>query len=182
MEDVLRARAKTTAITETRFPLGQLSIHMVDVGGQRSERKKWIHNFESVTSIIFCTALSEYDQVLLEERSQNRMAESLVLFESVINSRWFLRTSIILFLNKIDVFKNKLPKVPLDQYFPEYTGGTDVNKGAKYILWRFMQANRARLNVYPHITQATDTSNIRLVFVTVKETILQNALKESGIL
>jgi guanine nucleotide-binding protein subunit alpha len=132
MEDVLRARAKTTAITETRFPLGQLSIHMVDVGGQRSERKKWIHNFESVTSIIFCTALSEYDQVLLEERSQvrqirfqiaarlteltcsqNRMAESLVLFESVINSRWFLRTSIILFLNKIDVFKNKLPKVRL---------------------------------------------------------------------
>ncbi|KAI9452290.1 G-protein alpha subunit [Lactarius psammicola] len=182
MEDVLRARAKTTAITETRFPMGQLSIHMVDVGGQRSERKKWIHNFESVTSIIFCTALSEYDQVLLEERNQNRMAESLVLFESVINSRWFLRTSIILFLNKIDVFKNKLPKVPLDKYFPEYTGGADVNKGAKYILWRFMQANRARLNVYPHITQATDTSNIRLVFVTVKETILQNALKESGIL
>lgn len=39
------------------------------------------------------------------------MAESLILFESVINSRWFLRTSIILFLNKIDVFKNKLPKV-----------------------------------------------------------------------
>jgi guanine nucleotide-binding protein G(i) subunit alpha len=72
MEDVLRARAKTTAITETRFPMGQLSIHMVDVGGQRSERKKWIHNFESVTSIIFCTALSEYDQVLLEERNQVR--------------------------------------------------------------------------------------------------------------
>lgn len=69
-EDVLRARAKTTAITETRFSMGQLSIHMVDVGGQRSERKKWIHNFESVTSIIFCTALSEYDQVLLEEKNQ----------------------------------------------------------------------------------------------------------------
>lgn len=105
---------------------------MFDVGGQRSERKKWIHCFESVTSIIFCTALSEYDQVLLEERNQvrchgpllpvsrlssirpfrqNRMAESLILFDSVINSRWFLRTSIILFLNKIDVFKNKLPKV-----------------------------------------------------------------------
>ena len=67
------ARAKTTAIAETRFPLGQLSIHMVDVlGGQWSERKKWIHNFESVTSIIFCTALSEYDQVLLEEKSQVR--------------------------------------------------------------------------------------------------------------
>lgn len=50
------------------------------------------------------------------------MNESLVLFESVINSRWFLRTSIILFLNKIDLFKAKLPKVPLEKYFPEYTG------------------------------------------------------------
>ena len=53
--------------------------------------------------------------------TQNRMAESLVLFDSVINSRWFLRTSIILVLNKIDVFKNKLPKVLLEWYFPDYT-------------------------------------------------------------
>jgi len=107
---------------------------MFDVGGQRSERRKWIHCFESVTSIIFCTALSEYDQVLLEEKNQvravrlgltflmlvlqNRMTESLALFESVINSRWFLRTSIILFLNKIDVFKVKLPKVGLTSFCP----------------------------------------------------------------
>ena len=46
---------------------------MFDVGGQRSERKKWIHCFENVTSIIFCVALSEYDQVLLEESSQVRL-------------------------------------------------------------------------------------------------------------
>lgn len=39
---------------------------MVDVGGQRSERRKWIHCFESVTSIIFLVALSEYDEVLAE--------------------------------------------------------------------------------------------------------------------
>ena len=85
--------------------------------------------FESVTSIIFCTALSEYGQVLLEESKtvrylfifdhlidfslmlQNWMVQSLVLFESVTNSRWFLITSIILFLNKIDESKSKLPKV-----------------------------------------------------------------------
>ena len=166
--DVLHARTKTTGISETKFRSGQLSIHMFDVGGQRSERKKWvassflaqpmklicplhrwIHCFEAVTSIIFCVALSEYDQVLLEESGQNRMAESLVLFESVVNSRWFLRTSIILFLNKIDLFKVKLPKVALEKYFPEYTGGADVNKAAKYILWRFTQLNRARLSIYP---------------------------------
>lgn len=52
---------------------------MFDVGGQRSERKKWIHCFENVTSIIFCVALSEYDQVLLEESSQ--------VFSKAINDR-----------------------------------------------------------------------------------------------
>ncbi|CAO0790333.1 unnamed protein product [Mucor circinelloides] len=183
VQDVLFARSKTTGITETRFNAGnQLTIHMFDVGGQRSERKKWIHCFESVTSIIFCVALSEYDQVLLEEGRQNRMIESLVVFESVINSRWFVRTSIVLFLNKIDLFKAKLPRVPFNQFFPDYTGGDDPGKAAKYILWRFNQMNRAKLNIYPHLTQATDTSNIRLVFAAIKETILQNALKDSGIL
>ncbi|KAI8371639.1 guanine nucleotide binding protein, alpha subunit [Radiomyces spectabilis] len=182
VHDVLRARSKTTGIMETRFTMGQLSVHMFDVGGQRSERKKWIHCFEAVTSIIFCVSLSEYDQVLLEESRQNRMMESLVLFESVINSRWFLRTSIILFLNKVDVFTTKLAKIPFERYFPDYGGGQDVKKAAKYILWRFGQTNRAKLNIYPHLTQATDTSNIRLVFTAIKETILQNALKDSGIL
>jgi guanine nucleotide-binding protein subunit alpha len=180
--DVLRARTKTTGIYETRFTMGQLSIHMFDVGGQRSERKKWIHCFENVTSIIFCVATSEYDQVLLEESNQNRMMESLVLFDSVVNSRWFIRTSIILFLNKTDLFRQKLGRSPLSNYFPDYSGGNDVNRAAKYLLWRFNQVNRAHLNLYPHMTQATDTSNIRLVFAAVKETILQNALKDSGIL
>ena len=137
---------------------------MFDVGGQRSERKKWIHCFENVTSIIFCVALSEYDQVLLEESNQvcavqrahsirltlqNRMMESLVLFDSVVNSRWFMRTSIILFLNKVDLFRLKLPRSPLSNYFPDYSGGNDVNRAAKYLLWRFNQVNRAHLNLYP---------------------------------
>ena len=69
-QDLLRSRLRTTGITETVFDLGQLTYRMFDVGGQRSERKKWIHCFENVTSIIFCVALSEYDQVLLEESSQ----------------------------------------------------------------------------------------------------------------
>ncbi|KAK7748810.1 Guanine nucleotide-binding protein alpha-2 subunit [Cytospora paraplurivora] len=167
---------------QTEFYLMDSAEYMFDVGGQRSERKKWIHCFENVTSIIFCVALSEYDQVLLEESSQNRMMESLLLFDSVVNSRWFVRTSIILFLNKVDIFKQKLSRSPLGNYFPDYSGGNDVQKAAKYLLWRFNQVNRAYLNLYPHLTQATDTSNIRLVFAAVKETILNNALKDSGIL
>ncbi|KIO15522.1 hypothetical protein M407DRAFT_34892 [Tulasnella calospora MUT 4182] len=167
---------------EISLHLAPYSIRIVDVSNQRSERKKWIHCSEAVTSIIFCTGLSDYDQVLLENKEQTRMTGSLILFESVVNSRWFLRTSVILFLTKVDVFKRKLPRVPLEQVFPDYTSGADINKAPKYILWRFMQANRARLSIYPHITDQNDTSNVRLVFSAIKETILQNALRDSGVL
>lgn len=180
--DVLRTRKKTSGVFETRFNMGTSNIHMVDVGGQRSERKKWIHSFDNVTIIIFCVALSEYDQTLLEEKLQNRLEESLVLFDSVVNLRWFARTSIVLFLNKIDVFAEKLAHSPLENYFPDYTGGNDLGKAAKYILWRFKQVNRSNLTIYPHVTQATDTHNIQVVFAAVQETILSNSLKDSGII
>ncbi|EFE38813.1 hypothetical protein TRV_06538 [Trichophyton verrucosum HKI 0517] len=143
---------------------------MFDVGGQRSERKKWIHCFENVTSIIFCVALSEYDQVLLEESNQNRMMESLVLFDSVVNSRWFMRTSIVLFLNKVDLFRQKLGRSPLNKYFPDYSGGNDVNRAAKYLLWRFNQVNRAHLNLYPQTPEYYNLVPLPLFYPTTTTT------------
>ncbi|XP_034403338.1 guanine nucleotide-binding protein subunit alpha-11-like isoform X2 [Cyclopterus lumpus] len=65
-QDVLRVRVPTTGIIEYPFDLEDVVFRMVDVGGQRSERRKWIHCFEEVTSIMFLVALSEYDQVLVE--------------------------------------------------------------------------------------------------------------------
>jgi guanine nucleotide-binding protein subunit alpha len=60
--------------------------------------------------------------VLLEDSRQNRLVESLLLFESIVNSKWFVQTSIVLLLNKTDIFQKKIPKVPLSKYFPEYSG------------------------------------------------------------
>jgi len=106
----------------------------------------------------------------------DRMLESLILFESLINSWWFLRTSIIIFFNQIDVFKSKLPKIPLEKYLPEYTTGP-----------RYQQSREIHI-IALHASQPHDwvytrnTSNIRLVFVAVKEMILQNTLKDSGVL
>jgi len=52
-QDILRSRVKTTGITETTFKVGELTYKLFDVGGQRSERKKWIHCFE--TSPLWCS-------------------------------------------------------------------------------------------------------------------------------
>jgi guanine nucleotide-binding protein G(i) subunit alpha len=123
-QDVLRSRVKTTGIVETTFHIGDLVYRLYDVGGQRSERKKWIHCFENVTAIVFLASLSEYDQVLVEDETVNRMQEALTLFDSICNSRWFVKTSIILFLNKKDLLAEKLPKSPLGKYFPDFTGNS----------------------------------------------------------
>ena len=68
-QDVLRSRLRTTGITETLFDLGNLTYHMFDVGGQRSERKKWVHCFEGVHCLLFVAALSGYDQCLVEDKT-----------------------------------------------------------------------------------------------------------------
>jgi guanine nucleotide-binding protein G(i) subunit alpha len=180
--DIVRTRKQTSGIFDTKFQMEDLDVHLFDVGGQRSERKKWIHCFDNVTAIIFCVALSEYDQTLLEAPTKNRLEESLNLFESVVNSMWFKRTAVILCLNKIDLFIEKLPNSPMEKYFPDYVGGPNVNKAVKYILWRFKQLNRANLNLVPYVSQATDTNNIRLAFAVVKETVLHNNLLDSGII
>ena len=67
-QDLLRSRLRTTGITETIFDLGQLTYRMFDVGGQRSERKKWIHCFENVSCLLFLVAISGYDQCLVEDK------------------------------------------------------------------------------------------------------------------
>ena len=77
VDDVLRTRVKTTGIVETTFTYKSLHFRLVDVGGQRSERRKWIHCFEQVTAIIFCVALSEYDLTLSEDQEMVRRLLSL---------------------------------------------------------------------------------------------------------
>jgi hypothetical protein len=53
---------------------------------------------------------------------KNRLKESLELFGNICGNRWFTKTSIILFLNKKDLFHEKIKRIPLNVCFPEYTG------------------------------------------------------------
>ncbi|KAG6932312.1 G protein subunit alpha 14 [Chelydra serpentina] len=179
-QDILRVRVPTTGIIEYPFDLENIIFRMVDVGGQRSERRKWIHCFESVTSIIFLVALSEYDQVLAECDNENRMEESKALFKTIITYPWFLNSSVILFLNKKDLLEEKIMYSHLISYFPEYTGPKqDVKAAREFILKLYQDQNPDKEKViYSHFTCATDTENIRFVFAAVKDTILQLNLRE----
>uniref|UniRef100_A0A8C7H5R9 Guanine nucleotide-binding protein subunit alpha n=1 Tax=Oncorhynchus kisutch TaxID=8019 RepID=A0A8C7H5R9_ONCKI len=179
-QDVLRVRIPTTGIIEYPFDLQSIIFRMVDVGGQRSERRKWIHCFENVTSIMFLVALSEYDQVLVESDNENRMEESKALFRTIITYPWFQNSSVILFLNKKDLLEEKITYSHLVDYFPEFDGPQrDAQAGREFILKMFVDLNPdSDKIIYSHFTCATDTENIRFVFAAVKDTILQLNLKE----
>ncbi|KAL6074112.1 Guanine nucleotide-binding protein G(i) subunit alpha-2 [Balamuthia mandrillaris] len=176
--DMLRVRKKTTGVIEAKFESGGINFRMVDVGGQRNERRKWIHCFEDVTAIIFVTSLSEYDLELEESHGVNRMVESLNLFADVINNQWFHDTTIILFLNKKDLFEKKITKVNLNVCFPSYNGPMEYHKAAKFIEKQFLKKNKASDTrfVYTHLTCATDTENVRVVFNAVEDVFLQKLL------
>lgn len=183
-QDLLRSRVRTTGIVETNFTINGNEFKMFDVGGQRNERKKWIHCFENVTAVIFVAAMSEYDQMLYEDETQNRMLEALQLFQEICNSRWFRYTSMILFLNKSDLFSEKIQKVDLNVCFPEYTGGLDYDAGCAFLKNIFESKNQHKdtKQVYTHITCATNTENVQHVFNSVEDTIIKQSLREGGLM
>uniref|UniRef100_A0AAY5JZK0 Guanine nucleotide binding protein (G protein), alpha 15 (Gq class), tandem duplicate 3 n=2 Tax=Esox lucius TaxID=8010 RepID=A0AAY5JZK0_ESOLU len=188
-QDVLRVRFPTTGIHDYSFTIKTITLRIVDVGGQKSERRKWIHCFQDVTSLIFLASLSEYDQVLEERETDKRMDESLALFYTTIHSPWFTNTSIILFLNKTDILADKIQTSDLNKYFPGFTGKRrNAEDAMNYIRLMYEQQAHSRekcdesKTLYPHFTCATDTNNIRQVFRDVKDTVLLKSLRDYGVI
>jgi hypothetical protein len=182
-QDILRARVKTSGIIVNDFNVEGNEIKMIDVGGQRNERKKWIACFEGVTAVIFVGVLSEYDLVLLEDEKTNRMMETLTLFEEICNSPFFHKTAMILMLNKRDSFLKKIEKVPLTAcpLFADYDGPNTYDAGLRLIQEAFHARAKNKL-IYTHITCATDTSNMKVVLDAVKDIVIRAALNEVGLL
>lgn len=180
----------------------------VDVGGQRSERRKWINCFENVTSLLFVTSLSDYDLTMSPEELKatnslhlgeiNRMKDSLDLFNTIINwkkieyrRKWtngnrdlltqktlieetllFKDVSIILFLNKQDLFEKKFPQSSLKYCFEHYNEACTLDQAKEFIAYQFLACAKDRKDIYWHYTCALDTKNIEAVIAVVRDSIL----------
>jgi len=185
---------RTSGIVEEKYVIDGVQFTMFDVGGQRNERKKWIHAFDNVTAVIFVAAISEYDQVLYEDSQTNRIDEAIKLFDEICNSSWFSKTSMILFLNKSDLFKAKLKHVPLrvpgvryddfqGPYAEDPNADFEASVSAAYAYMTNLFVSRKRdsaREIYCHVTAATDTRNVHVVFNACKDIILRRNLVSSG--
>lgn len=185
-DDILRTRVRTTGIVEHDFTIDNNPFKMFDVGGQRNERKKWIHCFENVTACMFVAAISEFDQVLYEDEHTNRVTEALHLFDEISNSEWFKSTAMILFLNKRDLFEEKIKTKDITESACEelrsFTGNCrSYEETTEFIENLFVSLNRTGNQTYAHVTCATDSENVEHVFNDVKDVIIQKSLEDAGL-
>jgi len=188
-DDIIRAKMRTTGISEVQFRVQGTDFTLVDVGGQRSERRKWLHCFGDVTAVIFLVAMNEYDMVLEEDNKTNRMEESLKLFQKLTGSQWFDHVPFILFLNKSDLFAERIKSSPLKDTFIDYEefvsgaalkSANDEDRGYEYIKTQYAN-NFAGAKLYPFRTCAIDKDNCQKVFAAVKDAILSTAVGMAGI-
>ena len=133
--------------------------------------------FDGVNVVLFVVAMSEYDQVLLENNHVNRMQESLSVFGEICSSRFLATSHFLLFLNKKDVFDEKIVSCPITNCFPEYSGGNDKNAAAIYIRQKYRNQNKCDREVYCHFTNAKDTQIVKVIYQVMIDTIFLTALQ-----
>jgi guanine nucleotide-binding protein subunit alpha len=109
------------------------------------------------------------------------MQEALMLWESIANSQWFANSALILFLNKMDLFKEKVEYSPITSYgFTDFIGDTtDYRATSKYFMEKFRALSRnPTKEIYGHFTNATDTNLLKITMGSVQDMIIQRNLNQ----
>jgi len=153
----------------------------IDIGGNKPERKKWGMITEKLTAIIYCVDLNSYDQKGVDGEI-NRMVEQMSVFEDIIEDESFDKIALVIFLNKIDLFEDKI-RVGFNQCFPNFSGNGKED-AIKYIKNKMLDIGRTynpkKKNIYFHETVATNSENIIVIFDAMRKEILTNNLNDLG--
>jgi guanine nucleotide-binding protein subunit alpha len=182
--DVLKARLKTTGVTEHMFRVrtygATVTWKIYDVGGSQNQRQAWVPYFEEVNAIIFLAPISAFDQVLEEDPRKNRVEDSLLLWRSVVTNKLLTNVNFVLFLNKCDLLEAKLAAgVRVSQHLPSYGNRLNSYESVtKYFRNRFStihhtySPNRER-GLYTHFTSVTDTRVTAKIISSVQDIIVR---------
>ncbi|BFY99006.1 hypothetical protein BsWGS_02045 [Bradybaena similaris] len=180
VQDILHIRWPTLGVQEHQFSVGSRLYRMIDVAGQRSLRKKWIHFFTEVTAVAFFVSLTAFDETLEEEPTVNSLQDSLQAFNEVSHNQFLEKTDFILFLNKKDLFANKLKSSSLSACFPEYQSGADTDSCLKYIRDQFADNKPTNKHMYTHFCCAINIPLMKDLLACVIDLIIDINIKKSS--
>ncbi|KAG9311845.1 G-alpha-domain-containing protein [Chiua virens] len=194
-DDVLRARLKTVGVSEYRCEMEAAAgreqgteWRIVDVGGSRSQRATWVPFFDDVDAIIFLTPISGFDQVLAEDRSVNRLEDSVLLWKAVCSNKLLANVDLVLFLNKCDILESKLKSgIRLSKYVRSYGDRpNDLDTASKYFRSKFSAIHREYSPLprkfYGFCTSVTDTTTTAGILASVRDMVVRRHLKQSKLL
>jgi len=198
-EDYIRFRSRSTGFVTEKLTseiekFGQYYLEFTHVGGQRSERKKWMRIMvDQIDAVLYVVALSEYDLSCFEDDKTNRMHEALKLFEQLVGTNFFEGKSVIILLNKYDLFKEKIATVPITVAFDDYPEDKDphgIDDVVQFIAGKFLQCfdkKQVKLTspLHVHRTYAFDTDLVSKVFRAIMLDIVKSSAtnpKEAGLI
>ncbi|KAJ3306052.1 hypothetical protein HDV03_000589 [Kappamyces sp. JEL0829] len=163
-EDILSLRMVTQSVSETIFTIKGVPYHFYDVSGLTYHRKVWTGYFSNVDTVLFVASLSAYNQMLVEDPTVNRMADAMVLFQQIGNHPLLVKVPFILFMNKRDIYEKKAKKIPIINYFPEYSGKKfSISQGASFFRDKlYAQCPQTHI-IAAHVTCATDTKAMEVI-------------------
>jgi len=194
-KDLIHSRQRTTGVNKIKFVLPDRRgayeeiYEIFDVGGQKNERRKWMHFFDNTAAIIFVAALSGYNQLLWEDNRNNRMREAIGLFRGIINLDVFRGSHVILFLNKSDLFEKKVGKYSVKEHFKDYEGPETREQIIEFFKEKFKEQKRGKRSaktkgteIHFHVTCATDTKCVKKMFESCRTIIIKKELEIQGFL
>eukprot|EP00484_Ammonia_sp_Unknown_P000019 CAMPEP_0197021762 /NCGR_PEP_ID=MMETSP1384-20130603/2691_1 /TAXON_ID=29189 /ORGANISM="Ammonia sp." /LENGTH=481 /DNA_ID=CAMNT_0042449667 /DNA_START=55 /DNA_END=1500 /DNA_ORIENTATION=+ len=197
-DDFVRLRDHTTGVVHKKFLVqtehGNYKFDVTDVGGQRSERRKWLKLFDNVDVVVYIMNLAGYDQVLYEDNTKNCLAETLELFHSTCQSKAFKETDFVIFFNKVDIFEEKIKTVPFTVFKPDFPVkyAKDEMQVRAFIQQEFTERfydnhsqterSKTRGQIYFHTTCATDAVQVGEIIKKVQIDIITSAMKRMGYL
>lgn len=182
-QEILSTKLVTRGLWEIKFEAKGTPFLMYDVGGQKVERKNWCSLYDDAVCVIYIVAISGYDQFLEEgDGETNRLLDSIENFRVIRTEPKLKNKPLILFLNKVDIFEEKIKTRPLTVCFPECPEhiACDSAKAKEYIkekLW----AGEQPLMSFTRYTCARDTKYIETVFDGVREFCLNRDLIAAGL-
>ncbi|CAB3408600.1 unnamed protein product [Caenorhabditis bovis] len=198
LEDIVHSRRPTTTINNLVFTYTSLKLNMVDVGGQRSERRKWMHLFDDARVVMFVVDLTGYAKKSEESRAdiarftlfsdwRNHadkipdMKVAMKIFQDVVTNKVLQNAVYLIFFNKVDLFDELLPHVHLKTCFTKFDGENNFEETTQYIQDKFLKSVKTRRSIFPHLTTATNTENIKIVFRACMESVFKANSQATGL-
>mmetsp|Transcript_30757 Transcript_30757/g.49333 ORF Transcript_30757/g.49333 Transcript_30757/m.49333 type:complete len:443 (-) Transcript_30757:305-1633(-) len=164
----------------------------IDVGGQRSERSKWMNMMrDEIHAVVYVVAIAEYDLTCFEDSKTLRLHEALTLFEQVLQKGFLKNKTVTLFFNKYDLLVQKLQddtKTTIKDHFPEFPDDKDERDPVVVAEWVYQQflaifrrmEPNAHITPHYHCTYALDTEQVESLMGDIQSDLIRSQLKMAG--